>query len=134
MPIHGRIASLAGPVVRRFIRSQSQNVYQVLKIQDRIIDKTYRKAGLYNRGLVKGIQHGLISGQIIGGFLQLGLNDDQSLTPGNNAPVQPRNGPQTSTPYKTRRGFSTRYGSRNPARCYTNIRRGRSRSRKYYRS
>ncbi len=73
MPIHGRIASYVGPFVRSGLRSASRYTYNTLRIQDRIIDKTYRKAGLYNRGLVTGIKHGLIGGQIVGGVLNLGL-------------------------------------------------------------
>jgi len=54
-------------------RYGGKSLYTTLRFQDRIIDKTYRKAGLYNRGVVKGIQHGLVAGQIIGGTLNLGL-------------------------------------------------------------
>ncbi len=80
--VYGRIASLVGPFVRSFARTQSRNIYNVLKIQDRIIDKTYRKAGLYNRGIVQGIKHGLIAGQVIGGTLNLGLQgvDDDGFS------------------------------------------------------
>ncbi len=62
------------------------------------------------------------------------LNNDQTFQPGNNAPIQPRNGFKTGTPYKTRYRQSTRYGSRNPTRCYPNFQRRRSSPRKYYRS
>ncbi len=122
-----------GAFIRPAIRYGARAIYQALKVQDRIIDKTYRKAGLYNRGVVRGIQHGLAGGQIVGGLLSLGL-DDSTFQPGNNAPIQPRNGPSARTPNKTRNRFSTRYGSRNTTRCYPRFQRRRSSPRKYYRS
>ncbi len=102
MPIHGRIAGIAGP----FLRTQARNLYQVVKYQDKLIDRTYRKAGLYNRGLVKGIQHGLAGGQIVGGTLKLGLAPD---SPGNElqTPIQ-RKQPKTGKSYKTRNRYSKR--------------------------
>ncbi len=110
MPIHGKFASFASPIIRSFVRRQAGNLYTVLRYQDRIIDKTYRKAGLYNRGLVKGIQHGLAGGQIIGGSLQLGLNAPD--TPGNDAVQTPRNGFTSDKSYKTRGGQTGKYDSR----------------------
>ncbi len=65
-----QIASQAIKVGSRYV---ARSLYTALRVQDRIIDKSYRKAGLYNRGLVKGIKHGLVGGQVIGGLLGLGL-------------------------------------------------------------
>jgi len=73
MPIHQRII---GQILTRGGKYVAKSVYSTLRIQDRIIDKTYRKTGLYNRGVVRGIQHGLVSGQIVGGTLNLGLPSD----------------------------------------------------------
>ncbi len=82
MPIHGRIAGIAGPFIRSQLRGAARYTYQTLRMQDRIIDKTYRKAGLYNREIVTGIKHGLAGGQIIGGALSLGLNMNDDNTGG----------------------------------------------------
>ncbi len=106
MPVHQRIASLVGPFIRSQLRGAARYTYSTLRIQDKIIDKTYRKAGLYNRGLVKGIQHGLISGQIIGGTLNLGLDKSNG---NNGVPSQDkRTKPTSNKPYKTRRRFPIR--------------------------
>ncbi len=104
------LGGIIGTVVRTFVRTQSRNLYQVLRAQDRIIDKTYRKSGLYNRGIVTGIKHGLAGGQIIGGTLKLGLAPD---TPGNDATVFQKKQPQTTTSksYKTRLRRARRYRS-----------------------
>ncbi len=67
------LQQILSQAIRAGVRYGARSLYNTLRIQDRIIDKTYRKAGLYNRGVVKGIQHGLVGGQIIGGTLSLGL-------------------------------------------------------------
>ncbi len=110
MPIHALISNIARP----FIRQQAGNIYRVLRAQDRVVDYTYRKTGLYNRGVVEGIKHGLIAGQAIGGGLQLGLNAPD--TPGN----------QVGFPSKKRQRFTSRksYKTRGryprcPSRRYT---------------
>ncbi len=113
MPIHGRIAGIAGPFIRRQFRGAARYTYNTLRMQDRIIDKTYRKAGLYNRGVVRGIQHGLAGGQIIGGTLSLGLNAEDS--PGNSGQIFKKDKPQTRKPYKTRYRQSGRYSRRCPS-------------------
>ncbi len=98
--VYGAIAQIARP----FIGKVGRQIYQALRAQDRIIDYTYRKTGLYNRGVVRGIQHGLSSGAAIGGTFQLGLNAPD--TPGNDnafPPVQQRSKSKTRTTYKTRR-------------------------------
>ncbi len=63
-----------GAIVRPFVRQAGRQIYQALRAQDRIIDYTYRKTGLYNRGVVRGIKHGLNAGAVVGGTFQLGLN------------------------------------------------------------
>ncbi len=65
-----------GIFAREGVKYLARNLYTVLRFQDRVIDKAYRKAGLYNRGVVKGVQHGLVAGQVIGGTLNLGLPGD----------------------------------------------------------
>ncbi len=112
MPIHGRLAALAGPVIRQFVHTQSRHIYSALRIQDRIIDKTYRKAGLYNRGLVRGVQHGLAGGQVIGGLLQLGLNGDTSPTTGDGPFQKSRYATKTNKSYKARRGRAVCFSRR----------------------
>ncbi len=119
MVIHGRIAS--------FAFRQARQLYQVVKYQDKIIDRTYRKAGLYNRGVVKGIQHGLAGGQIVGGIAQLGLIAEDS--PGNGGTIsQQRKRPQTRTPYKTRPRFSIRNCPEYSGNKYSRSRKRYSRS------
>ncbi len=118
--VYGRIAQIIGPTVRGFVRVQSRNIYQVLKIQDRIIDKTYRKAGLYNRGVVTGIKHGLVAGQIVGGTLSLGLNAPDSPGNGLDGSLQKKQQYKTRTTNQTRGRFS---------RCYPVKRRFRQKSR-----
>ncbi len=113
MPIHGRIAGIAGPFIRSQLRGAAGYTYRALKVQDRIIDKTYRKAGLYNRGLVKGIQHGLISGQVIGGVLGLGFDE-------NGVPEQTQTYKQRKT-YRGRKRTNYRFNKYSP--CKPNRRR-----------
>ncbi len=60
-------------VARELLKAGARYVYRGLRAQDRLIDYTYRKTGLYNRGRVAGIKHGLAGGQIIGGTFKLGL-------------------------------------------------------------
>ncbi len=111
------ISTLIGPIVRRFIGQQARNIHQTLRGQERLIDYTYKKTGLYNRGVVRGIKHGLVAGQIIGGGLQLGLSAPE--TPGNDAvPFEKQRKPsQTGSTYKTRRRFAVRR-SRRYSKCY----------------
>ncbi len=123
MVIHG--------IISRFAIRQAKQLYQIVKYQDKIIDRTYRKAGLYNRGVVKGIQHGLAGGQIVGGVASLGLNTDNQLNGGNGS-IFPRKPSKTGKPYKTRRRFPTRtcprYTSyKGPGKSYR-----RPQARKYY--
>ncbi len=75
--------SFLAPIIGQGLRTAGRYVYQGLRQQERIIDYTYRKTGLYNRGVVRGIKHGLAGGQIIGGGLSLGLNEDFSDPKGN---------------------------------------------------
>ncbi len=96
-----------GAILRPAIRYGARAIYQALKVQDRIIDKTYRKAGLYNRGVVRGIQHGLAGGQIIGGFAQLGLNAPDTPGNGGTIPFQKQR-PATYKQSQTRRRFTGR--------------------------
>ncbi len=105
-----------GAILRPAVFKLGRYIYQGLRQQERIIDYTYRKTGLYNRGVVRGIKHGLAGGQIIGGGLSLGLNASDS--PGNDGTVfQPRNGNQTRKPYKTRNRQSIRYRTKRTQRC-----------------
>jgi len=124
--VYGRIAQIAATFARRYSGPAARYTYNILKVQDRIIDKTYRKAGLYNRGTVKGIQHGLIGGQIIGGLLSLGL-------PGvDDAPFQPSSPNQKYQKRSRYKRYSSRYnkyGSRQ-----RNQRSRRCRPRRYGRS
>ncbi len=101
--------SFIAPILRSGLRSAGKYVYQGLRQQDRIIDYTYRKTGLYNRGVVRGIKHGLAGGQIIGGTASLGLNAPD--TPGNDAQIPFKKRPQFTSrkSYKTRSRQSTRY-------------------------
>ncbi len=66
--------ALFAPIIREVLRQGARYVYSGLKIQDKLITASYRKAGLYNRGVDRGIRHGLIAGQVIGGTLNLGLD------------------------------------------------------------
>ncbi len=97
--------SFIAPILRTGLKSVGRYVYQGLRQQDRIIDYTYRKTGLYNRGVVRGIKHGLAGGQIAGGIASLGLNAPDS--PGNDGsiPFQKRPKFTSRKPYKTRRRF-----------------------------
>ncbi len=77
-----------GAIVRPFVREVGRYIYQGLRTQDKLVDYTYRKTGLYNRGIVRGIKHGLIAGQIVGGTLNLGLEGgvDDAFSPENGRP------------------------------------------------
>jgi len=106
-----------GAFVRPFIRQIGKYVYQGLRQQDRIVDYTYRKTGLYNRGVVRGIKHGLAGGQIAGGVASLGLNAPD--TPGNDVgiPFQKTKPVSTTrTPYKTRNRFTNRCYPKRPVK------------------
>ncbi len=109
MVVHGRIASLVGPFVRRQLRGATRYTYNALRVQDRLIDKAYRKSGLYNRGVVTGVKHGLAGGQIIGGTLKLGLNPIEDSGP----LFQPIKRVTPRKSYKTRDRFSVRCRPRN---------------------
>ena len=106
--------SFIAPILRTGIKSLGKYVYQGLRQQDRIIDYTYRKTGLYNRGVVRGIKHGLAGGQIVGGGLSLGLNAPD--TPGNDVGIpfqKVRSRPATRKQNKTRSRLATRCYPRN---------------------
>ncbi len=106
-------------IIRTGIRKGARYIYTGLRTQDKIIDYTYRRTGLYNRGAVRGIKHGLIAGQVIGGGLQLGLNAPD--TPGNDDAIQtpiPKQRNPSRPAYKTRSGRTVRYSSRCPKRTY----------------
>ncbi len=64
---------IIAPIIQTAVRTFGRYVYQGLRVQDKLVDATYRQTGLYNRGVVRGIKHGLAGGQIIGGTAQLGL-------------------------------------------------------------
>ncbi len=111
--VYGVISRLAGPAIKYVARS----IYTTLRAQDRIVDYTYRRTGLYNRGVVRGIKHGLAGGQIIGGGLSLGLNAEDS--PGNDGQIfQKRPKPSPRKPYQTRQGRTRRYSSGKYSKCY----------------
>ncbi len=114
-----------GAILRPAAVYLARTIYQALRVQDKIIDKTYRKAGLYNRGVVKGIQHGLAGGQIIGGTLQLGLNAEDS--PGNGGTILPQK-PKSGKPYQTRNRRTRRSSYRNTVEYCINRHKRRSRS------
>ncbi len=117
-------------VLRPIIRQLGKYIYQGLRQQDRIIDYTYRKSGLYNRGVVRGIKHGLAGGQIVGGVLSLGLNAPDS--PGNeNVVSQTRKQYPTRPSYQTRNRFSGRSQPRCPVQQYPDYRTCRSRTTQY---
>ncbi len=122
--VYGAIAQIVRPIIGKAAR----HIYTTLRQQDRLIDYTYRKTGLYNRGVVRGIKHGLIAGQIAGGTLQLGLNAPDS--PGNDASV-PFNGPSARTPYKTRNRRTGSSRKSNASICYPRRYKRRSSTRKY---
>ena len=120
------------PIIRGIVSQAARYTYRGLRLQDKIIDVTYRKSGLYNRGIVRGIKHGLIAGQVIGGTLQLGLNAPD--TPGNEDGIQTPIRPRTPTrkPYKTRNRYSTRRRCWYPEQSRTNQRSRFSRYRKRF--
>ncbi len=97
--------SFIAPLIRPILGQAARYVYRGLRAQDRLVDYTYRKAGLYNRGVVRGVKHGLAGGQIAGGVFKLGL-------PGyDDAPIQKR--PKTYRFRKTYRRNFKRYRSNN---------------------
>ncbi len=102
--------SFIAPILRTGIRSVGKYVYQGLRQQDRIIDYTYRKTGLYNRGVVRGVKHGLAGGQIVGGVASLGLSAEDS--PGNSGQIFKKTRPKADKSYQARRRFARRFGSR----------------------
>ncbi len=111
---------VVGAIVRPFIRQLGKYLYQGLRQQDRLIDYTYRKSGLYNRGVVRGIKHGLAGGQIVGGIAQLGLNSGTDI--GNDAvptKIQKQRA-QTRKSYQTRGRYSRRPYCRNTDRYKSN--------------
>ncbi len=111
--VYGVIVNILRPAIRYIGKS----IYQTLRAQDRILDYTYRKTGLYNRGVVRGLKHGLAGGQIIGGGLSLGLSAED--TPGNDGQIfQKRPKPSPRKPYQTRQGRTRRYSSSKYRKCY----------------
>ncbi len=116
------------PLAREAIRQVGKYVYQTLRAQDRIIDYTYRKTGLYNRGVVRGIKHGLGGGAIVGGTLQLGLTTPKQPD-SDGIPFQKKQRYKTNPPYKARRRFPIRTCDCNRRHYSTNKFGRRSRSR-----
>ncbi len=109
--------SFVAPIIGQGLRTLGRYVYQGLRQQERIIDYTYRKTGLYNRGVVRGIKHGLAGDQIIGGGLSLGLNEDLSNPLGNAIQKkQQRYVPKTRKSYKTRGRRTSRCAPRSPTK------------------
>ncbi len=120
--------SFIAPILRTGLKTVGRYVYQGLRQQDRIVDYTYRKTGLYNRGVVRGIKHGLAGGQVIGGIASLGLSAEDSPGNGGSLPLPPKQYP-SRTSYKTRDRRSSRYSNKY-RKCYKpDFQRGRSYSR-----
>ncbi len=94
--------SFVGPIIGQGLKTAGRYIYQGLRQQERIIDYTYRKTGLYNRGVVRGIKHGLAGGQISGGSLSLGLNTDEDEIESNGI-SQPHKLPSSRKYSETRR-------------------------------
>ncbi len=115
--------SFIAPILRPIIGKGLRYIYTGLRQQERLIDYTYRKTGLYNRGVVRGIKHGLAGGQIVGGGLSLGLNAPDS--PGNDIGI-----PFTKRPkFTSRKSYQTR-SRRTRSNCpgrYRNQKFGRNR-------
>ncbi len=104
--------SVFAPIIREVLRQGAKYVYRGLKIQDRLIEGSYRKAGLYNRGVVQGVKHGLVASQVAGGLLGLGLNNGSDI--GNdNGSFSKKSRPSANTQYKTRDRRTTRPYCRN---------------------
>ncbi len=111
------VYQIFAPILGQALRQGARYVYRGLRAQDRIIDYTYRRTGLYNRGVVRGVKHGLAGGQIVGGLASLGLNG--GTTPDIEDGFQEsRPGTKTSPPYKTRNRFTRRYSIRSRNKCY----------------
>ncbi len=120
--------TLVTPIIREVLRQSAKYVYQGLKIQDRLIEGSYRKAGLYNRGVVQGVKHGLIASQVAGGVLGLGLNTGDDI--GNdNGTFQKRRRSSPRSQYQTRGRRSVRPYCRNTGKYYRNKQYRRSYSR-----
>ncbi len=116
---------IVGPIIRQGLKTAGRYIYSGLRQQERIIDYTYRRTGLYNRGVVRGIKHGLAGGQIIGGGLSLGLNAPDS--PGRESdgiftPIQQRKLSKTYKSYKTRRRSTVCYPTKRGSRSYNRFR------------
>ncbi len=91
-----------GIIGREIFRQGARYIYSGLRAQDRLVDYSYRKAGLYNRGTVTGIKHGLAGGQIIGGTLKLGLPGDiETALPSKIRRKTPYQKRQTRSRYKS---------------------------------
>ncbi len=92
----GIILKTAATLVARYGTPAGAYVYKTLRAQDHLIRQSYRKSGLYNRGVVEGVVHGNIAGQVIGGIFNLGLPypDDNG--------VSPEYGQKANKQYKTR--------------------------------
>ncbi len=105
------VIQIVAPILGHALRQGARYVYRGLRAQDRIIDYTYRRTGLYNRGAVRGIKHGLAGGQIVGGTLNLGL---QGLEP--DGIPEKRNRFKTYRQQKTRSRYSN-YRRRNDKYC-----------------
>ncbi len=102
------MVAILAPIISQAFRHGARYIYRGLRAQDRLIDYTYRRTGLYNRGVVRGIKHGLIAGQVIGGTLNLGLPGDIE----NGLPEKPKF-PTSRKFRKTRSRYKYDYRSRN---------------------
>ncbi len=114
------MVGILAPIIGTALRQGARYVYRGLRAQDRIIDYTYRRSGLYNRGIVRGIKHGLAGGQIIGGTLKLGLPSELSNG------IPPENGSKfTTRKFKKTYSRVQRYTRSRRKYCYPRYRRRR---------
>ncbi len=92
--------------VARTVYKHRKAIYAVLTAQDRYISKSFKYGG-YGKATSYGVRSGALAGSIIGAFI-----NEADDSPGNAVPKKTAV-PKTSTPHKTRSGFSVRYNSRN---------------------
>ncbi len=92
-------------------------IYAVVTAQDRAI-----KGAFVGSRVSKAAQYGWRTGAAGGGIAGAFIKDDNTFQPGNGAVLQPkqRHVPKTGKSYKTRRGFTSRYGTRKYKYCKPN--------------
>ncbi len=121
------VISIIGTGIRLGFRYR-KTIYKILTAQDRVIGSAWKRGG-YGRQTRYGVRTGAAAGTLVAPFITNFAPD----TPGNELqkPVQKRERPSPSKPYKARSRFPRRSNPEYSRNCPPNRYSGRSRYSQY---